>query len=1255
MFSFLNDRYSVDRIVQHAVVAIQFLLLAVCLVPAVQHELMGPPAPVSHAFGPAAWILAGVLAVTLFAALWDAWREEDLVTTLLMAATIPGLIAGRFATNSQLGAPAAASALRWGLSIAMLIVSAAIWQRARLATWLRRAGFRPAIEKADWKSATRAAAVARGVTLATMAAPVLLITVCAASLQLGGTKPLGPTAPSFFANLGPSWSYLVPLALVMISLVGFAIRERSSGHAFSAGLVLELAVTLGYALHVSLSKQKIDATTFFVALLHWATIAAAVWAILWLLARRWLDVWREEANEPLPGILMNMQIGMAAAGNAILLGGALSSLAIVPLGWQRWTIDAGRLPGWFALVLPVVAVVLRGRLRPNVAGLVGMAMLGLLACTVRGLDPVWHFPVDPVWGYRTLMLGWAVYALVVVAAAWWAASLRMHHAKREEYSGPPQALLRMAAVWVRAASILAVLLGLKAAFFHSGEQLWAAVAIALASGASATMAVWRRREGWAFATAWGVNLAASLVVWHFELQQHLPFEQWWLRLVQANIIATSTFALVWLAARRRLYELRELSLGESPLLALQILAAVVANGLLLIPPVAAIFLAPQSLPTSMAGIGLAPGWLGLVLTVAAAGWYLSQTLPGNLIHVLGGLLLATGVLAACAVSVPGVVIPYDIQWPAYHALVVAWTAAAAIFLLAGIFGGLLSLWVRVRARAFESASLPPLLPANLVDSWLGAFGALAIGLTLLHGFHDPLRPGFPAGAVLAVSGIAAATALWRRRVAYVYTSSVLINAAGILIWWAKVADGIALSKWTAEIPVSFLASNALCLAVGSVLWSLLGRLGGLAKADGAAHARGLLDYCIQAAWLGTALVALVVAVGLTGDLSTSHIQVTPLDWIALLSIAAAAGVCLWQRSPRAALQMFYCLGLAAAGMWLWSNAFAPKKLCWIAGGELACFTLAAAAVGWLLSRSRAAWTALGIPADAEDQDGWFSRVQAFLMLIATGLAVWVSTDASFNGIGMHVAQFELAGRTAGPLALLIVLGTTIVMAATCRTGFPARPPTPDRLGGPSYRAAWQFVAFACGVLLGSCLRWSLMDANLKAPWLHGEIAVILAAAVVACISGFGLKFILPRDSDWTARAASGPVHRRPVGRHDFCRAIARGRDLPIDAEAGRTLGRLGNRLRCGNVRRHDCRRHCSGRRARVGPAQAERPPAADLRLPGRGDRAAHGFPSALHDALALPRLLPAILDVRGPGRGVFGGRLERMVPPPQDARPGRSG
>ena len=198
------------------------------------------------------------------------------------------------------------------------------------------------------------------------------------------------------------------------------------------------------------------------------------------------------------------------------------------------------------------------------------------------------------------------------------------------------------------------------------------------------MAVWRRREGWAFTAALGVNLAASLVVWHFEEALHLSFDQWWVRLVQANVIASSLVALFWLAAHKRLYALREWNLTDSPLLAVQTVLPVLGNAAILVLPVFSLLVHPQGLPLWMRDFSDPPGWLGLLLCAAAAAWYLYQTRAGSLLHVLGGVALGAGVLIACTAS--GTNIGRHSDWLEYHLLFTSW-AAAAIVVLGAAFAG----------------------------------------------------------------------------------------------------------------------------------------------------------------------------------------------------------------------------------------------------------------------------------------------------------------------------------------------------------------------------------------------------------------------------------------------------------------------------------------------------------------------------------------------------------------------------------------
>src|SRR5262249_26498410 len=137
-----------------------------------------------------------------------------------------------------------------------------------------------------------------------------------------------PVPGSFFAEAGWLVSNLVPLALVALGLVGHALRERSPGYAFAAGLVADAAVMGGYALGVVIAGRPFGEGEW-ARLVQLGTITAAVWALLWLASRRWVGAWREGPEAPLARPLMLAQLALAAAGNACLLGVALGWLALV--------------------------------------------------------------------------------------------------------------------------------------------------------------------------------------------------------------------------------------------------------------------------------------------------------------------------------------------------------------------------------------------------------------------------------------------------------------------------------------------------------------------------------------------------------------------------------------------------------------------------------------------------------------------------------------------------------------------------------------------------------------------------------------------------------------------------------------------------------------------------------------------------------------------------------------------------------------
>ena len=1066
---------SVDRVVFHIVVWTQWLVVAAYLLPGIGQEWFqrfpGPVGIQSAAVEGGAWLLVGLLGVVSIAALWQRWRVAELIGALLLAATVPCLIAGQWAD-----ARAVASALRWALALGFAVCSIAVWQRRALLQGCRRLA-------AQLELGAKAPAAARAVLLTTMAAPVLVLTIAAAALQIGGVSAGGPVAETFFDRMGPVASYLIPLMLVTCGLVGHAIRERSAGYAFAAGLVAELIVTLGYALHVATTGDGAFDTAELVTLLQLAAIAAAAWAGAWLAVRERLDVWRETPDGGSARVLMNVQLGMAAAGNVLLILPAVVSLVLFdPLGTPGIA-AAGKPLGWISLAAVAAAYAYRRirmgrRLQPDRVGWIGMAVLALLALAVCGQWP------DSYWGYRTLMLSCAAFAWFIVSAMWWVASQRTVPGSE----GPPQALIRPAAVWVRTAGILAVLLGVKAACFHRGyeELLWAAGAIAVAGAAGATMAVWRRREGWAFSAALGANLAASLVVWYFHHED--DFAQWWLRLIQANVIASSAVALVWLAARRRLYELREMALGQSPLLAVQIALPAIANGSLLLAPVFRLMATPDHLPDALSRLAEAPGWMGLVLTAAAAGWYLRETLPGKLLHVLAGLGLGAGALGACRATMLADRTLWP--WPEYHTLTAAWAILGVLLLTIGMLGRNLRLSNLVW-EASPRARRTLLLPSPLVQSWVTAIGVLVFILAVIHSAGDPSAPWWSAGALAAVSLTAGTIALWRREAAYVFASGLLLNVIGVIAWLAWRPPW-----WT---PAGLVQTNVLCLAAGSILWSLIP----VAFRTSVPHLQvgsRTVPFAPWAARGAVGLLTAVVGVAVMRDLvDLGHTALGPLDWIALAATAAATTTCLWDRSSRWSLPGLYVVALLGVALGWCVRDLSPRALCLTAGMELAGFALATTILVRLLPRWDTLWRALRIPLENRRwPKHWFSAVQAAVVAAAALLAVWISLDVGFDEIA-HRPLAWLSGRKVAAWVVGMLLPVAVLLASRSKSW---------------WREAWQHASLWLGLLLLNVSGFAWLGSGGDHRWLYAGVILMVAATAMNLASGLALGRLLGEKSDW---------------------------------------------------------------------------------------------------------------------------------------------
>ena len=361
------------------------------------------------------------------------------------------------------------------------------------------------------------------------------------------------------------------------------------------------------------------------------------------------------------------------------------------------------------------------------------------------------------------------------------------------------------------------------------------------------------------------------------------------------MIASAAVAVVWLAARKRLYKLREMTLGESPLLATQVLLPVLGNCLLMALPVAWLIHTPARLPSWMDDLAAPQGWIGLLLAAAAAAWYLRQTQPASLLHVLGGFAVGAGVLAACDAALIYRHAAAD-SWVAYHALTTAWAAA-------GLMVFVLAMAARtVGERKLLGPRSPTMSPWR-PQPWVATIGTLTVVMATLHAFHDPARPWWAAGAILAVSLTAGLVAVLLRKPTHVYFSGLLINLAGTIVWWAYSSSIV---RWPAvESGRHGRLGAGQCAVPGDRFRRVVAR-GSLAP--GCAESRKPTGGSRLPIWLprrALILLGLVTAIGVATTLLGQPMPIEPLDWIALAGVVTATAICL--RDRRARLPAAYAL------------------------------------------------------------------------------------------------------------------------------------------------------------------------------------------------------------------------------------------------------------------------------------------------------------------------------------------------------------
>ena len=1068
---------SLDRLLAGGLCILQLLVAAAAMLPAIGYELGSTPANPATTLqaavaSPASWLLLLALATCCTVGAWNRWREPQLLATLAVFGTLPWLIAASLGLNID-----AACALRWAAAATLAIGTAVVCLRQPLAAWANSAGIRTEIPESG-PQITRATLL--GLTLL----PILGITLYSAAAQLTGTSPAGPATGTFFHSIGTEASYLVPLVITVAALVVLAWRESSSVYAFSAGMVTKLSVILACLL--SFTSWGADQWAIF---WYSLTITSAVWAAAWITARRKINVWRETGPSAATS-LMRLELGIGALTTALVLApGLFGLLEETDRGLATLIAAAGSWLGWLAIGSLLAAAIYRcfDLKRPvpvDLAGLAGLTFIGLVACTVSTLaEPLGLAAYGDRWGFHTMMIGWATYAVLIALSTWWIAE----HVRVAGADGPPQILLRSANTWVIIAGALAVLLGLvSASFFRADEErLWGATAIGLASAASATMAVWRRRELWAFISGLGVNVAASFTVSYFEP----GLDRWsgFLLLFQANVIAGAVVALAWLAVSKRLYALSNRNAWSSPLLSLQIALTSIGAMVLVVPTAVTLITSPGDLPyQTLALIGSAPGTMAVLLTALAAGWYTFQLRRQNVVDVIALTALAGGALLGAG-SVSWTEWFTQDAWLPYHATIIAWTAFGLILLAIAMAVSKLASNDNEQHKSPISI-VRQILPAEPARLWHFALTLSAAMAALVWCVSDPARPYVAAGVMLAGVAGATATALWRRQIADMIVSGILINLAGNVAWIA----------WRDPNLAGLIETNALCLTIGAILWTILQFITPRRVADITLEQRHL-PYADAALYLALALLdGLAIVLVMLTLAGIEHPGATQLTWWTVLTVAGALLLRLITNSRQLTLPGLYYLGLIAVGLTLDMRAESARHLLWLAGPELAACALVAAAVYVAL---RATGIVSRDPAETSTHYGVL-HAQWAIVAIAAALATATALDTAFAGFVRPELAWLAPGRWTGPLAIAALLPTAFLMAQSTRS---------------TQAANWRYASLITGALLLATIGWAWLpttDANL----LNQTVVLMVAAVAMVLVSGVALPRLLNQEDSWVESA-----------------------------------------------------------------------------------------------------------------------------------------
>jgi hypothetical protein len=497
--------------------------------------------PHAHAQGYGSWLLLAAVVVALAAEAGVFGKRNRFANILLALFTACVLAAGWW--EPQL---AVASAIRWYAVFYLIAATAVIfgWQ-----AWLLR---RRSVG-ADFVGAKTAAVLSgdeRALLLLLGGAPALAIACFAvAGVTLGGRPLVGPDPLSLFGRIGAAISYGGPVALLALTLVAYAVHERSSLFALAGGLTGNVAATIAYLLRLADARLPLD-TAAWIGLAQLNAIVAAVYVLAWLGHKSWYGRRNPAVASRAPGPMW-VQIGLAAACNAAVLAPAWSKLIDEP------ALSTGLLPvagawGWSAAISTIVAIFAAERMSLRRLNGGALAMLLWSAATLAAWTAC-RLDTGNWLGFHVLLLSHA-------AVAWFITGIGQ--LGRSIFAESEQSRVNSTVRWSLAGLALAVYLALRAMFGDPQAPWWTIGVLASQALLAAALAWWAVRAGLLYVAMPLINVAAS--IWWLHGYRTSGWRGGTLDSVAVNIVALALPGVAWLAMELLRFRPRRTPIVESP-------------------------------------------------------------------------------------------------------------------------------------------------------------------------------------------------------------------------------------------------------------------------------------------------------------------------------------------------------------------------------------------------------------------------------------------------------------------------------------------------------------------------------------------------------------------------------------------------------------------------------------------------------------------------------------------------------------------